>query len=127
MSFVVQEGWIIAKVIHKFKSDYYNVKLEDGEKLSVQSKLPTADYVQSWTLCDPELWQPTYQQQPEQLRTNQKLYNSVQSKDIFMISKVGSRIMIILSFLIICRPNLTSRLSSTTPGSKMSDMGNLDR
>ena len=82
VSFVVQEGWIIAKVIHKFKSDYYNVKLEDGEKLSVQSKLPTADYVQSWTLCDPELWQPTYQQQPEQLRTNQKLYNSVQSKDM---------------------------------------------
>ena len=104
MSFVVQEGWIIAKVIHKFKSDYYNVKLEDGEKLSVQSKLPTADYVQSWTLCDPELWQPTYQQQPEQLRTNQKLYNSVQSKDMFMISKVGSRIMIILSCLVIYGP-----------------------
>ena len=56
-----------------------------------------------------------------------KLYNSVQSKDIFMISKVWSRIMIILSCLVICRPNLTSRLSSTTPGSKMSDMGNLDR
>ena len=49
-----------------------------------------------------------------------KLYNSVQSKDIFMISKVWSRIMTILSCLVISRPNLTSRLSSTTPGSKMS-------
>ena len=55
-----------------------------------------------------------------------KLNNSVQSKDIFMISKVGSRIMIILSCLVICRPNLTSRMSSTTPGLEMSDKENLD-
>ena len=51
----------------------------------------------------------------------------VQSKVTFMISKAGSRIMIGLSCMVICRPNWTSRLSSTTTGSKMSDRVNLDR
>ena len=69
MSFVAQGGWIIAKVLHKFKSHYYNVELENGEKLSVQLKPPTAELVQSWTLVDPEHWQPTYQP-PEQLRSS---------------------------------------------------------
>ena len=55
-----------------------------------------------------------------------QLYNSAQSKDIIMISKVGSRIMIGLSSRTILRPNQTSRMSSTTPGLEMSDKENLD-
>ena len=56
-----------------------------------------------------------------------KLNNSVQSKYFFMISKEGSTTMIGLSCQTIMRSNQTSRLSSTTPGSEMSDMGNLDQ
>ena len=56
-----------------------------------------------------------------------KLNNSAQSEYFFMISKVGSTTMIGLSCQTIMRSNQTSRLSSTTPGSEMSDMGNLDQ
>ena len=56
-----------------------------------------------------------------------KLNNSVQSKDFFMISKVGSSTLIGLSCMTILRSNQASRMSSTTPGSEISDRGNLDQ
>ena len=63
VTFVLNNVWVRAKVLHKFKSTFnYNVVLENGDQLNVTLNPPTPDLIESWALLSDDEWEP------EQLR-----------------------------------------------------------
>ena len=82
VTFVYGESWVVGKVISKAKSSpYYNIELQNGAKIGVYLRMPTAEYVESWSLLSEAQWQP------EQLRETYHVLGSKEPSPILDVRR----------------------------------------